>query len=727
MEGEGESLPFFYMGLFSETVTTVESFSARLIEDTPNLVKDSVYNAVLYNRSIADDLIANYLNGLAIKSDQMYRYAKTSYTYGLPNGHTEVIMPNAKLVKEAIELSIGAKVSVYFTTLEDCNPDYFAREILSLTQGWNPDTGIVSNPPFTPQGGSPTPVVFTYAEIVTPTVVGINYEYTYTASNGTRVLATEHREYPVIRYYMNEAAPYLHATYYEVTASGSSTGILQYWNYDTTSNVYPALSLPDGIVEDSPYYPIVPIRENNVDLTDASLKDTELYKTSKACLNKIGLDFVSLGEGVQANPDIDQVDHAYVILAVHLQSEELQSINYLHSYFSYLHGISKVTKADFDRWQQEEHKIEPPPVNKMVIEDVNFKISIAYTYITKKVVEGSIGDIGKVVRTNYVRPRELLIFGFGYETSSIVFQRQIASNLYEEVEVFGLTHVNHIYQRYTVETTIGRSIDKDNDDFFIPININVAKTLGLMEHNYLMYDAIRIVFNSFDVRKLKWYETGFFKLVLIVIAIIITIYSLGTLSESMIAAYGAVAGGGTAAAIAAGLVLAEAIVWAAIYSLAAGWVVDALGVEFALIAAVLALAAGLAATNGTAISGSVAGMPFSIDLIQIASVVAGSISKSAGEQISDIRQEAEELAIKQNELLEELNELYDALDNGLTIDPFEWITYDTLSNPYESPDEMYNRTIHAGNIGVLSLNAVSQYVESQLKLDIPESPIRTFT
>ena len=726
MEGEGESLPFFYMGLFSETVTTVESFSARLIEDTPNLVKDSVYNAVLYNRSIADDLIANYLNGLAIKSDQMYRYAKTSYTYGLPNGHTEVIMPNAKLVKEAIELSIGAKVSVYFTTLEDCNPDYFAREILSLTQGWNADTGIVSNPPFTPQGGSPTPVVFTYAEIVTPTVVGINYEYTYTASNGTRVLATEHREYPVIRYYMNEAAPYLHATYYEVTASGSSTGILQYWNYDTTSNVYPALSLPDGIVEDSPYYPIVPIRENNVDLTDASLKDTELYKTSKDCLKKIGLDFVNLGEGVQANPDIGQVDHAYVILAVHLQSEELQSINYLHSYFSYLHGISKITKADFDRWQQEEHKIEPPPVNKMVIEDANFKISIAYTHITKKVVEGSIGGIGKVARTNYVRPRELLVFGFGYEASSIVFQRQIASNLYEEVEVFGLTHVNHIYQRYTVETTIGRSIDKNNDDFFIPININVAKTLGLMEHNYLMYDAIRIVFNSFDVRKLKWYETGFFKMVLIVIAIIITIYSLGTLTEAMIAAYGAVAGGGVAAAIAAGLVLAEAIAWSAIYSLAAGWVVDALGVEFALIASVLALAVGLAATNGTAISGSVAGMPFSIDLIQIASVVAGSISKSAGEQISDIRQEAEELAVKQNELLEELNELYDALDNGLTIDPFEWVTYDTLNNPYESPDEMYNRTIHAGNIGALSLNAISQYVESQVKLDIPESPIRTY-
>lgn len=715
------------MGLFSETVTTVDSYSTRLVEDTPDLVKDSVYNAVLYNRSVADDLIANYLNGLAIKSDQMYRYAKSDYTYGLPNGHTEVILPNARVIKEAVEFTVGTRVSISFVTLETCNPDYFAREILTLTQGWNITTGIVANPPFVLQGVNQTPVVFTFAEIASATQVGINYEYTYTASNGSRVVAQEYRQYPVLRYYMKADAPYLHVTYYEANSTGGATGALKYWNYDTTSNVYPALSLPEGIVEDSPYYPIVPIREDNKDLTDASLKETELYKTSKTCLKKIGLDFVSLGEGVQANPDIGQVDHAYVILAVHLQSEELQSINYLFQYFSYLHGISKVTQDDFAKWNQGEKTLAPPPVNSMVIEDARFKVSISYTYITKKIVEGSLGELGKVVRTNNVRPRKRIAFGFGYETSSIVFQKQVAIGLYEEVEVFGLTHVNHIYKRYTVESTIGKSLNKDEDDFFLPININVAKSLGLMEHNYLMYDSIRIVFNSFDVRKLKWYETGFFKIVLIVIAIIITIYSLGTLSESMVAAYGAVAGGGAAAAIAAGLVLAEAIVWSAIYSLAAGWVVDALGVEFALIAAVLALAAGLTVANGTAVSGSVAGMPFSIDLIQISSIVAGGISKSAGEQISDIRQEAEELAIKQNELLEELNELYDALDNGLSIDPFEWITYDTLSNPYESPDEMYNRTIHAGNIGVLSLNAVSQYVESQLKLDIPESPIRTFT
>jgi hypothetical protein len=34
----------------------------------------------------------------------------------------------------------------------------------------------------------------------------------------------------------------------------------------------------------------------------------------------------------------------------------------------------------------------------------------------------------------------------------------------------------------------------------------------------------------------------------------------------------------------------------------------------------------------------------------------------------------------------------------------------------ETPDEFYNRTIHAGNIGILSVDAVSNYVEMQLRL-----------
>ena len=34
----------------------------------------------------------------------------------------------------------------------------------------------------------------------------------------------------------------------------------------------------------------------------------------------------------------------------------------------------------------------------------------------------------------------------------------------------------------------------------------------------------------------------------------------------------------------------------------------------------------------------------------------------------------------------------------------------------ESPDDFYNRTVHSGNVGVISIGAISSYVDNALRL-----------
>ncbi len=700
------------MGLFSKKVTQVESLSLLLYEDTPNLVARSIFTSVTNDRPIADDLVANYLSSVSLKANQMYNYGKNTYTLGLPNGRTEYIRADDTAVKLVIERNVGSPVYLSFSSIEECNADYYAWQFMEPNRGWNYATDVVTKPPFTPVNivGS---VTFTNAHIVNAHTIDIYYSYKNTSGN----TITKAERVPVVDT-MQEGALFYHTNYYLLDDRLELIGERQYYNYNTTLGTEPSLTLPAGIVEQSPYYPIVPLRENNVDLTAKSLENTDLYRTSKACLKRIGLKFNELGDAINESPDINDVDHAYVILAVHLQSDVQNSIEYLHDYFSYLGDIAEYTKQDFDYWKQYEGA-SPPPVNKMTISDARLKVDIVYNYITKTIRAGSVGDIGEVTRTNTVVSRATVtkeeehkkggtvnVFSYGYEQSYVTFRKQIATNSYEEVRVFGLVHVNHIYGSYTVETTIATSLSTDNDDFWLPLHVVVSKARGLMAHEAIMYDSIRIVFNCITVTKLKWYETGFFKFVVTAVGIVLSVMSLGSMAP-MIAA-------GLQIGLAAGYLIAAALVITV--QLGFQLLIDVIGIDNAFFLAVAVVAAAIVTGN---IPAGIDGVSFADALMFASSSLQQTIGSAIEDILKEITGQMAELVEQATETQKELDKIWEDLDTSIGLDPLALVrwTSATSIDTTETPEEFFFRTTHSGNIGVRALDEAESFVTNSLKLE----------
>lgn len=694
------------MGLFSRKKTYIESSTQLLVEDTPNLIKDATVNAVLNNRSIADDILASYLDGLAVKAKAMYRYGRDHYTYGLPNGSITYVTPKDSEVQAVIEAEIGKRVLINYNVVDDANPDFWAYDYMQSNRDWDYETNVVGNPPVVVTAT----VYFHRAETLGTDSIRIHYHYEDRYEQTHYV--TE--DVTVSGFIPNHV--YYHTAYFVLDSLGEITGTRQYWFYDATVGNNPNLPVNEDFVEQSPYYPIVPVREHKKDMTREDVRDTELYKTSKRVLDKISLKFNELGEGVNGNPGIGDVDHAYVMIGVNLQSDKQNSIVYLHDYFTYLVPLSRTTEADYLWWLANNGEVSTPPVNTVTIKDANYRMDLSYNYIRHDIVTGSIGDIGFATRTNVIRTRKDT-GTFAYETSSVIFRKQITLNTYEETEVYGIYHMNYVYAGDVVATSLEESINNEGDknNFIIPINNDVARNMGLMEHNALMYDSIRIVFNSKVTKKLKWYETGFFKIVTIVVAIVITIYSVGTMTETIFAAYAA---GGAVAAAAA---VAQMVIQAAVFSMAAEWVVDQLGIEVAFAVMLILAAYSYTNNNPKLASGSVAGTPFSIDLLSITGAIQEGITGAMEDQLQDILDEIEELAAEYDALMEEIEEMD---DNGLSIDPMELVQAGLYVDPYETTSQFYTRTIHTGNIGVLALDAPSVFVEGKLQLELPDSQIR---
>ncbi|CAL9956689.1 hypothetical protein VPHD518_0021 [Vibrio phage D518] len=691
------------MGLFSKKKTFVGASTVSLIEDTPDMVGTTISTALLKGRDFAPDLIGNYLNGIYINSNRYYSYGRDTYTYGLPDGSHENLKTQDYILKPIIEKEVGFKITIVSSKLDKCDGTSMAYPWITDNRGWDYETNICAEHPFTNIFGSPitVPVYFDYAE--TTDIDEITLQYSYTENETTtyvRETIALDNVYPGEYYH--------HVIYIE----HGTTEPRYYWNYRVNDGTYPELDVAPSIDLQSPYYPVVPVREFNKDLT--ADKETELYKTSKYLLNIIGLNIDDVATGINENPDVDDIDHAYVIMGIDILSEKEQSIRYLHDYFDNLHDLSPYTLSAYTTYlegREDSDDTTPPPTQVITIKDANYHIDLAYSYTRSDIITGSIGKIGHCVRQDNVRP---VHEGQGYnaEESSIIFRRQLTENTYSEVEVYGLQHVNHIYKQYTVNTSIGDAYEEDsqgdriNMNFVVPLNYAVVRNMGLAKANELMYDSLKMVFNSVETVKLKWYQTGFFKFVAIIVAVAVTIYTSGAgtgLTESL------VGGAVTVGAVTLPLIVTDIVLAIAINQ---GFmaVAEVVGAEIAFAAAIILSCYGVASVLGT---GSNAGLPFASEALMVANGLTDAATKIGYEELA-IEQEAFQLEAEAK--VAELEENMAELENKHELDPVDIFTDFGDDYYFQTPTDYIYTSVHAGNIGVTTLDGPRNYVETTLSL-----------
>lgn len=635
--------PFFYMGILSGkkkiyVSSTVYNLAGE--EDKiANYLELVVLQSVLTNSDIASTLQGSYLYGQGVKTRNAYRYARDYYTLGLGTGSTVIAtLSDTSAIKDVISKQYNSSDTVVISSAVVATAQYewWARQYMVNTYGFSEIDGKFHNPP----SGVEEEANYTY-DINSANVI----EFTFTNADGTKITTSfSSKDFDQIATYISVtynviSGPTIttNTTTHKTESSdeeGTTTNSYGYWNngkyyavyvitittlepnnitsvttkttvgetnysyyfmYKIGSNTEPTLeALVSTTTLASPFYPIVPMRVWGRDMTNDVHKDTDLYKTSKKLLKKLGVSINDVADTINNNESIDDIDFAYIVFGVNLNTTLDTGKVYIYYFLKYLQSIQTYTEADWKAWlnNYETYKTEyagakenetvylgEPKTNSLsyrtdetkasALEGVNayYQSIIEWQFIKSETITGTISN-GATKGDILITHTESDDYSISYTTNtdeSVAYKidnsvmtvlYQVSATQYEKITVIGLYHKNYVYHGKYVGTSVSSAFaDEDNtgdSGFLLPLNYTVLENMNLVDFTQLTYAATHIVFSSYQVVKKKWYQTGVFKVVVVVAAAVVTYF----FPPAGIAAMGAAIATAVGVSIAVGLLIA---------------------------------------------------------------------------------------------------------------------------------------------------------------------------
>jgi len=757
------------MGLFSSKyVTTVGTSIARLVED-PDVVDPAVLaiqTALFKNEDVVDHILESTLNNMSFKVEQAYRYGGSNYIYGLPSGE---IFSSSFGLSEARDVLSGIEGSpvtidyihygpfnsihagwIYLIHNYGYNTQTNELTALSAQKGWpvylkdmvleipssqkdiySPDSYQVWGRP--PNSGYlPTTawnlsddLAFIYRAPTLPEFKNIATErlrivYLWVEESWQRDFEggyTYRREEKEESIYIpipahNPDASYFHVRYYD------SNSIPKYWTYRDGAGTYPVL---DAVYTDSPivmgdFYPNIYFRLEKSN--PANNPESPQFLSSKKLAKKIDLDYAKLVDQIHENPDIGDVEQAILTLAVPAESTHPLEQEYLFDFFDKLHlNGSGNGEGDFlNNYLRQYYfagaKALDEALKSIVIQDGAFKMALRYLHTTKARKVGQIGPVGfcNGERGEYELTREAIVQNDVGTTVQLteripyhVYRKQVALNFYEEVTVVGLRMRYSIYGKY--DNTMG---DDDEDDvaereiILVPLDRSITREYPPGKQHELYIRSLHFVFNSRVVTKVKWYQRGVFKTLLKVAGIVLTVMSFGADGGFFAAAGAALAAGAYATVIT--LIITEIVTYLVVQELFKIFV-KAVGLEGAFIAAVFAAAYGVYSQMASGAKGITATAK---DMLWLANGLVEASTSVLKSMYEDLQSDWDTFQKESKEALQTLEESRDVLFKDINMVPLVILG--------ETPDNYLRRTAYSGNIGMLAVDDVSNYVNRSLQL-----------
>jgi hypothetical protein len=286
-----------------------------------------------------------------------------------------------------------------------------------------------------------------------------------------------------------------------------------------------------------------------------------------------------------------------------------------------------------------------------------------------------------------------------YTVDLLRYRHQVQANLYDEIVI------DNLQMRYNIFGDKGITANIGSDKLLIPIDYTIAKTLRFDRKEVLFSRSLHFVMNSRITKTVKWYQSGIFKILLLIVAVVIIIWSAGSASP-IAAAMTAGAYGMVAVYVLVHLAVGYAI--STVVTTAIKMVADELGLDVTI---VLAVAAFIAAGYGVAVDA--AWVDYAI---AAANGLVDASTQLMQEQILEYKSEAQEFALLAESKMEELEEIDNLLNSYDLLDPRSFTGMVPTINPGESPDDLYNRTVHSGNIGTVAFDYIESYVDINVQL-----------
>ena len=740
------------MGLFSsKKITNVGTSVARVIED--DAVPNSIANGAAKNlfqdgEQLTEYVLEEMTTSIGLRAGRMHRYGATKYPYGLPRSSLKTSAAGQDAARAAISAQVGATVDLdyyhfgafnnlhfgWLKLISDYDYDSRTNELpvlsaakgatvylkdmqvvvtnatlAELANGSMDQWGIAACAGPTPANGmlswgttvKPTPfavdpgAVADYVRVdicwtaqVTTTVEGVTYQ--------KPVVQYESINIPVGAYDVD--ADYHHARF-------SINGKAGFWTYKEGSGVTPAVDavFSTAYAEGGTFFPFMYFRYEKKSANEN--KNSEWFKSSVKLANHLNMDFEAITDAVNQNPDINDVEQAMMIMAVPASTSNTLEQRYLFDFFDGIQHEAQDLNTSSAYVELLGIKLELTGINgevAVIIQDKRFKMALGFRNIVKKQVGGVIGPIGshQSGRTPDALSTVVPVIGGDPVTWTTTvpmhwYRRQISDTVFEEVRVYNLKMTYWVFENYT---TVG---DENDDILLIPLNQAITKHYSIPDREVLYARSLHYVFNSRVVTKVKWYQRGIFKTIMIIASIVITVVSYGQTWQAM------------AAAIAAGTVTIAAVLTAivigvlkyAVTMVAIKLFVKVVGPEFAFLAAIIAAVTGMYKAIE---AGSLQGAPWAKELLSVSTGLSKGVNAAIQDDFNDLigqASEFEKYMEDQTKLLDSANAL---LDNGLHLSPM--IIFG------ENPSEFYQRTVHSGNIGPVGVEAVGSYVDLALQL-----------
>ena len=396
-------------------------------------------------------------------------------------------------------------------------------------------------------------------------------------------------------------------------------------------------------------YPIIPLKSNY-----AFTKDT---RERKAVLNKIGM----TGSDFESSLSNSSIKHASIMFTIRLDSNDSISNRYI---YNLLDNLASTTVVGNKGGAVTTHNVQI----KFQGVDLTTKVGM-----TTQIKSGAIGNIGEIVGLNGTESytvRDPDAYGDVYIKNNRnikILRKQINELYYNEIIIRNASS----YWRIEGYAKNGELFGRESENCVLPLIKTAMYGFNLEDSLYMLGKSLSMVAVSITEIKTKWYQTGFFKFVMIVALVAITVLTAGAAGAAAASAYTAAYGAGAATlTVATTAATIGTIVSTIVYLGGIVSVLGVMGVDTGIAGTIIGVA-GLAAGGYVMYLNGLASGVGQISTLQMANGLTGA-AKMASDinikgQMGKMQEGYEELNKKMKELDKEGEELYANVQNGIFI------------------------------------------------------------
>lgn len=494
-----------------------------------------------------------------------------------------------------------------------------------------------------------------------------------------------------------------------------STIHIGYFTYQYGSGSYPDLDGITGttVADFGQHFPRIYYRLDGKRLISDDYQDTAAYKTSIKICKKLGIDWLEVGDQIyESLSSLDKIRDAMLIMQVPANTENTIEQEYLFNYFYTLCMVRPEYTEDL--WDTSSNAAGSSSVPSSDLDTYDIRLGgMVKSEDTDIATYNNMDMLGYAKITGSIGPKGTTASGYAedgviptknsdgtYGTKSVTYhfyKLQSSDTEYDEVRVYELTHSVRVGGS---KVTRGH----EHDQLMVPLDHAFRGLFSAHDRETLYARALQILICTEYTVKTKWYQTGLFQAVIVVVAVVVSWWTGGA-SLSLIGVL-------TAVATAAGTMIA--------FSLLSKYVFSKLGSWASILATVVAV---VAAVYGGYLYFSGTAGPFSLtaqNLMQVSNIAFKTADSSLkGQQIA-LQQKMGSLQKEMEDKQDALQTAQDELNQGSNTIA-DWIFLKASSgyvNLGETPEQLIARTLNT-NIGTLALSLPDMYLSQALSLPSP--------